>query len=132
MTAASRSTYCMGTAIRFAVQDVKRQLRELGEQAAEAPADDLVVEGGRVSVRGAPDRSLSYGEIVRRSRHGTLTGEGTFVAETAGMNPAYGPGARLGAVAPWVVACEVRGGHRDAARWRSSTGMRGCTLAGSI
>jgi CO/xanthine dehydrogenase Mo-binding subunit len=58
-------------------------------------------------VRGAPDRSLSYGEIVRRSRHGTLTGEGTFVAETAGMNPETGQGPGSAQWHPAVVACEV-------------------------
>jgi CO/xanthine dehydrogenase Mo-binding subunit len=107
MTAASRSTHCMGTAIRLAVQDVKRQLLELAVGQLEAPVDDLVVDGGRVSVRGAPDRSLSYGEIVRRSRRGTLTGEGTFVAETAGMNPETGQGAGSAQWHPAVVACEI-------------------------
>ncbi|HZU07560.1 MAG TPA: xanthine dehydrogenase family protein molybdopterin-binding subunit [Chloroflexota bacterium] len=107
MTAASRSTYCMGTAIRLAVQDVKQQLVELAAQQLEAAAGDLVVAEGRVSVRGAPERSLSYSEIVRRSGRGTLTGEGTFIAATAGMNPETGQGAASAQWHPAVVACEV-------------------------
>jgi CO/xanthine dehydrogenase Mo-binding subunit len=97
----------MGTAIRYAVQDVKQQLAALAAKQLEAPVEDLAVAEGRVSVRGAPDRSLSYGDIVRRSRRGTLTGEGTFVAETQGMNPETGQGAGSAQWHPAVVACEV-------------------------
>src|SRR5262249_3557063 len=53
MTAPSRSTYCMGSAIRLAVQDVKRQLIDLAARQLEAPAEDLAIAEGRVSVRGA-------------------------------------------------------------------------------
>src|SRR3954469_21424276 len=60
MTAASRSTFCMGTAIRYAVQDMKQKLAALAAQQLEADQGDLVLEDGRVFVRDAPDRGVSY------------------------------------------------------------------------
>ena len=108
MTAASRSTYCMGTAIRYAVRDLKQQLVSLAAQQLEAAPGDLALEDGRVFVRDAPTRSVSYGEVLRRVRRGTLTGEGTFVADTRQpLDLETGQGAGSAQWHPAVVACEV-------------------------
>ncbi len=113
MTAASRSTYCMGTAIRYAVQDVKEQLVELASDRLEAAKDDLTFEDGRVMVRGTPERSLSYGDLIRFTKQNTLLGQGTFVANTSQdgnmvfMDRETGQGYGSAEWHPAVVACEV-------------------------
>jgi CO/xanthine dehydrogenase Mo-binding subunit len=59
-----------------------------------------------VAVRGAPDRSLSYGEIIRRSQQGNVLGHGVFVTK-GGLDPETGQG--IGSV-HWhqaAAACEV-------------------------
>src|SRR5262249_34350613 len=80
MTAASRTTFCMGTAIRLATQDVTQQLLDLASTQLDIATEDLVLSDGRVAVRGIPDRSLAYGDVVRRAGHGNLLGHGSFVA----------------------------------------------------
>ena len=109
MTAASRSTYCMGTAICLAVQEVKRELAALAAGQLEAAPGDLELRDGQVMVRGAPERSLSYGEVIRRARRGTLLGHGTFVAENegGGLDLETGQGRGSAQWHPAVVACEV-------------------------
>ena len=76
----------MGSAVVLAVQDVRRQLLALAAGMLEAAADDLVTADGRVAVRGAPERSLAYGEIVRRAQRGNLLGHGSFVTR-GGLDP---------------------------------------------
>ncbi len=105
-TSSSRTTYSMGVAVKLAVQDVKRQLLELAGQMLEASADDLEAGDGKVAVRGAPERALSYSDVMRRSRRGNLLGQGTF-ATTGGLDPETGQG--IGS-AHWhqaAAGCEV-------------------------
>ena len=90
-TTASRSTHAMGNAVVAAVGDVRDQLCDLGASLLEVGPDDLEVADGRVRVRGAPDRSLDFGEIVRRTRSGNLLGQGTF-ATSGGLDPETGQG----------------------------------------
>lgn len=54
MTASSRSTFCMGTAIRFAIQDIKAQLLEAAAEQLEAAKEDLVLETGGWSCGACP------------------------------------------------------------------------------
>jgi CO/xanthine dehydrogenase Mo-binding subunit len=60
---------------------VRRELLELAAEMLEAEPDDLAVRDGQVLVRGAPERGLEHGAIVRRSRRGNLLGSGTFQTE---------------------------------------------------
>ncbi|MFQ5858085.1 MAG: xanthine dehydrogenase family protein molybdopterin-binding subunit [Anaerolineae bacterium] len=85
-TNSSRSTFSMGNALRLAAQDVKRRLAEAAVELLEARSDDLVVEGGRVHVRGSADRGLSWGEVVQRSGHASLTGSAAFTTQ-GGLDP---------------------------------------------
>jgi CO/xanthine dehydrogenase Mo-binding subunit len=113
MTAASRSTYCMGTAIKYAIGDVKDQVLDLAAEQLEVSRDDLVVEQGRVSVRGVPSRSLGYVEVIRGARRFNLLGHGSFVASAAQdgceavMDPETGQGHGSAEWHPAVSACEV-------------------------
>jgi CO/xanthine dehydrogenase Mo-binding subunit len=113
MTAASRSTFCMGSAIRLAVQDVKEQLLEYAAEQLEVTSEDLLAEAGRVMVRGAPERALSYADVVRATRRGNLLGQGSFLANRAvdgslvAMDLETGQGYGSAEWHPAVVACEV-------------------------
>src|ERR1051325_9400894 len=59
MTAASRATFCMGTAIRRGVQQVREQLLESAAAMLEAAKEDLVLNDGRVMVRGVQGKFVS-------------------------------------------------------------------------
>lgn len=113
MTAASRSTFCMGTAIRRAVEDVKEQLLEAAAQQLEAAKEDLVLREGRVMVRGVAGKSLRYGDVVRWTKSNNLLGHGTFVAgfgpdgSPVVMDSETGQGYGSAEWHPAVVACEV-------------------------
>jgi CO/xanthine dehydrogenase Mo-binding subunit len=76
-TTASRSTVYMGEAIRSAARDAQEQLFRWAASLLEVSADDLEAAAGRVSVRGLPEKSLSFGEVIRRSGAGDITGRGT-------------------------------------------------------
>jgi len=90
-TSSSRTTFSMGSAVGLAVRDVRRQLLVLAAEQLEASAEDLVAQDGRVAVKGVEDRSLSYGEVVRKSRRGNLLGHGSFVTQ-GGLHPETGQG----------------------------------------
>ncbi|MDR7402830.1 MAG: aerobic carbon-monoxide dehydrogenase large subunit [Armatimonadota bacterium] len=63
-TFASRAAVVAGTAVHLAAQAVREKALKVAATALEARVEDLVLEGGRVYVRGAPARSLSLGEIA--------------------------------------------------------------------
>jgi CO/xanthine dehydrogenase Mo-binding subunit len=90
-TSSSRSTHAMGTAVIAAMGDVRSQLLDLGADLLEADRADLEVVDGTVRVRGAPDRSLGVGDVVRRARRGNLLGTGVFQSQ-GGLDPETGQG----------------------------------------
>jgi CO/xanthine dehydrogenase Mo-binding subunit len=105
-TSSSRTTFSMGSAIVAAAKDLTRKLVDLAGELLEASAKDLRVWQGKVEVRGVPERSLSYAEILRRARRGNLIGEGAFTTE-GGLDLETGQG--IGSV-HWhqaAAACEV-------------------------
>jgi CO/xanthine dehydrogenase Mo-binding subunit len=79
-TTSSRTTFSMGTAVERAAGEVRRQLLELGADLLEVSPADLELNAGRVFVRGAPEHSASYADIVRRARAGNLLATGTFTS----------------------------------------------------
>lgn len=65
---ASRVTYSSGNAVRAAAKAARERLQKVAGIMLEANPEDLVVEDGRVSVRGAPGaRSLTVSEVVERA-----------------------------------------------------------------
>ncbi|MBI4491402.1 MAG: xanthine dehydrogenase family protein [Chloroflexi bacterium] len=90
-TSSSRSTFMMGTAVRLAAADVRGQLFDLAAGMLEVSPNDLEAEDGWVFIRGARERGLDYGEVVRRSRRGNLLGHGTF-STRGGLDPVTGLG----------------------------------------
>jgi len=113
MTAASRSTFCMGTAIRRGVQQVREQLLEAAATMLEASKEDLVLDDGRVMVRGAQGKSVSYADIVRWTKTNNFLGHGVFVSGSGPdgspvvMDFETGQGYGSAEWHPAVVTCEV-------------------------
>jgi CO/xanthine dehydrogenase Mo-binding subunit len=105
-TSSSRTTYSMGGAVGKAAADLKRQLSEYAAELLEVSVNDLVLENGRLMVRGTPSRSLSYGEIALRSNQLNLIGHGSF-STRGGLDLETGQG--IGSV-HWhqgAIGCEV-------------------------
>jgi len=90
-TSSSRSTHAMGSAVIAAMGDIRAQLLELGAEILEVDRADLEIIDGTVRVRGAPDRALAVGEVVRRARRGNLLGSGVFQSQ-GGLDPETGQG----------------------------------------
>jgi CO/xanthine dehydrogenase Mo-binding subunit len=94
-TSSSRTTHAMGHAVTGAVEEIRQQLVERAAEALEAAAGDLELVDGSVRVRGTPQSALSYSQVVRGSRGGSLLGRGRFQSE-GGLDPETGQG--IGAV----------------------------------
>ena len=113
MTAASRATFCMGNAIREAVKHIREQLLDIAAAQLEAAKDDLLLQDGKVMVRGAGGKSLSYIELIRASKANNLLGHGTFVSGSGPdgspvvMDFETGQGYGSAEWHPAVIACEV-------------------------
>lgn len=72
----SRSTFTVGRAVRDAAVRVREQLLQLAAAHLEASAADLVLQDGRIGVRGA-DAGVTIPELMRArlGRSGTLFGD---------------------------------------------------------
>ena len=53
-----------GATLRFAAAEARRVLIEMAAQRFDAPADQLEVTDGVIGQRGAPDKRVSYGELI--------------------------------------------------------------------
>jgi CO/xanthine dehydrogenase Mo-binding subunit len=105
-TSSSRTTFSMGGAVTQAAADLKQQLLNHAGVLLEASPEDLVIENGRVSVRGTPDRFLPYGAVAMRSQQANLIGRGAFTTR-GGLDLEMGQG--IGSV-HWhqgAIGCEV-------------------------
>jgi len=113
MTAASRATFCMGTAIRQAIADIKNQLLDIAAARLEANREDLVLQDGKIMVRGVAGKSLSYVDAIRASKVSNLLGHGVFVSGSGPdgspvvMDFETGQGYGSAEWHPAVVVCEV-------------------------
>jgi CO/xanthine dehydrogenase Mo-binding subunit len=90
-TSSSRTTHAMGTAVIGAVDEIRDQLVALAANRLEITPTDLELDGGAVRVKGSPDRSVGFDELVRGSRSGNLLGSSTFRSE-GGLDPETGQG----------------------------------------
>jgi CO/xanthine dehydrogenase Mo-binding subunit len=97
-SSSSRTVFTMGNAVRDAAGDVRRQLLDMAAQVLEASADDLVLEDGRVAVRGAPDRALGYAQVIQRfyKSPGNVVGQGSYATRDLydSMDPDTGQSTR--------------------------------------
>ena len=113
MTAASRATFCMGTAIREAIKDVRGQLVKAAATQLEAAKEDLVLQDGKIFVRGVSGKSVSYADAIRFTKASNLLGHGVFVSGSGPdgspvvMDFETGQGYGSAEWHPAVVVCEV-------------------------
>jgi aerobic carbon-monoxide dehydrogenase large subunit len=63
-TFASRIGVLAGTSARRATDEVRKKALAIAAERLEAAADDLLLEDGSVTVRGAPGRGLALGELA--------------------------------------------------------------------
>jgi CO/xanthine dehydrogenase Mo-binding subunit len=90
ITAASRSTFMMGNAVRSASDDAIDQLQRLAEDELEVSPEDLELRDGGFYVVGT-DRRATFGDLVTRSLMGTIIGRGSHTTQ-GGLDPVKGQG----------------------------------------
>ena len=83
-TFGSRVTQVAGSVVLLAAEAVKEKAMRLAAQVLEAARDDLVMEDGRVFVRGTPARAVALGELAR------MVEERPDLVEREAPNPANG------------------------------------------
>jgi CO/xanthine dehydrogenase Mo-binding subunit len=67
MSGGSKTTYTVGTAVKLAAEDARKQILAIAASEMEARPDDLEVTDGQVRVKGTPQRALPLGEILKKS-----------------------------------------------------------------
>ena len=90
-TSSSRSTAAMGSAVRSAVVDLRRQLLDAAAEQLEIDPADLELEHGVIRVVGDPQVKRTIAEVVGASRRGTFTAAGDFIS-AGGLDPETGQG----------------------------------------
>jgi CO/xanthine dehydrogenase Mo-binding subunit/aerobic-type carbon monoxide dehydrogenase small subunit (CoxS/CutS family) len=99
-TVASRFSVMGGNAVIEAAQDCMRQIRGVAGQVFHAPPEQIECADGKVWVRGRPDRTLDYKQIVigytypdGTSIGGPVLGRGRYIATgLTNLNPETGQG----------------------------------------
>jgi carbon-monoxide dehydrogenase large subunit len=76
---ATRGTVMAGNSAHGAAVEVKKRLQEIASHLLEVGAEDLVFERGRVSVRGVPEKVLTYGQLVHAVGPGQALGRDSKV-----------------------------------------------------
>ena len=75
-TTSSRSTYMMGNAARNAATNLRQKLQALAGEYFKVPAEEVLLDKGFVLVGGRADERLSFAELLQRTGHESLVGEG--------------------------------------------------------
>lgn len=81
MAGGSKTIYTLTPAVIDAVQDARRQILEIAAEELEAHVQDLVIEAGKVQVKGAPTRALTVGAVAQLgaqfgARYAPVQGQG--------------------------------------------------------
>ena len=90
-TSSSRSTHAMGGAVVDACGAIREQLLALASERLEIGPADLELVDGCVRAKGAPERAVEYGTLVRSTRSGNLIADGRF-SSSGGLDPETGQG----------------------------------------
>ncbi|MBI2247793.1 MAG: xanthine dehydrogenase family protein [Armatimonadetes bacterium] len=88
MSAGSKTTYTVGSAVKQAAEDARRQILAIAATELEARQDDLEIRDGKVFVRGTPQRGLALAEIAKKSmsfgaKYAPVFGNGSVPAPKA-------------------------------------------------
>jgi CO/xanthine dehydrogenase Mo-binding subunit len=90
-TNASRVTYMVGRAIGEATDEVRRKIFEHAGEMLEAHVDDLELRpGGRVGIKGVPEKTVSFQQISIRAHWmtgGPILGTGSLLYEAGEIDP---------------------------------------------
>jgi CO/xanthine dehydrogenase Mo-binding subunit len=89
MTNSSRSTFHVGGAVQKAAGDIRRQVLDLAGRQLEVDPDQLETGDGKIWVRGAPDRSRTFREVVQGyfgMNGGNILGRGVYKVEGGKLN----------------------------------------------
>jgi len=110
----SRATVVGGSAVLLAAREVKELVLERAARRLEAARPDLVLSDGRVWVRGAPGRSLSFADLAVPARAAQVHAGGpepdlaaTHVFHTSQMTYPYGAHAAVVEVDPGTGRVEI-------------------------
>jgi xanthine dehydrogenase molybdenum-binding subunit len=82
----SRTTWVVGQAAQAAARDAKKQILDIVAGQLEASPEDLESREGRIGVRGAPDRGMSFAaavDVCFKKRGTPIQAEGKYVDEVA-------------------------------------------------
>ena len=82
---ASRLTMIAGNAVQKAATACLERVIDIAADQLEVDPGDLTLDAGVVSMKGAPERSISLGEVVKANR--SLSGETTVSAEASWDSP---------------------------------------------
>jgi xanthine dehydrogenase molybdenum-binding subunit len=78
----SRQTFVAGNAVKYAAAEAKDQILKVVSDLLEAPVDDLLIEKGKVHVKGSPSRFVTVAEASAdswRNRGTQIVGKGVYV-----------------------------------------------------
>ena len=67
MSAGSRTLLTVGSAVRLAAEDARRQILAIAAKELEAREDDLEIADGQVRVRGVPSKGIDLDEVAEKS-----------------------------------------------------------------
>ncbi len=67
MSAGSKTLYTVGSAVRLAAEDARRQILSIAAKELEAREDDLEITADKVQVRGVPARGLDLEDVAEKS-----------------------------------------------------------------
>ncbi len=88
MSAGSKTTYTVGSAVKLAAEDARRQILAIAAKELEARQDDLEIDEGAVRVRGTPQKALPLAVIAQKSmsfgaKHPPVFGTGSVPSPKA-------------------------------------------------
>ena len=66
-SAGSKVTYTTGGAVVLAAREARQQVLAIAGDELEAAVEDLEIVGGKVRVRGAPDKAIPLGELAEKT-----------------------------------------------------------------
>jgi xanthine dehydrogenase molybdenum-binding subunit len=89
-TAASRSTMETGGAVKEAAEKVKQEIFELASKLLDASPEDLTSRGGRVYLKGTPERGMSFSEVLGHPDI-KARGDNIIVSKAVYQVPSYVP-----------------------------------------
>jgi len=67
MSGGSKTTYTVGSAVKLAAEDARRQILAIAASEMEARADDLEIADGQVRVKGTPQRGVALRDVLKKS-----------------------------------------------------------------